>query len=79
MRLATYLGPIARVVANRAAQEGFDIGRIVQLVAGHLGAQDQTPSCAKSGSTTKAVRPGSAPRPTLDLFRRRNARVAGQR
>jgi serine/threonine protein kinase len=41
MRLATYLGPIARVVANRAAQKAATQDEFVQLVAGHLGAQDR--------------------------------------
>jgi serine/threonine-protein kinase len=41
MRLATYLGPIARVVANRAAQKASTQDEFVQLVAGHLGAQDR--------------------------------------
>ena len=40
-RLATYLGPIARVVANRAAQKAATQDEFVQLVAGHLGAQDR--------------------------------------
>jgi serine/threonine-protein kinase len=41
MRLATYLGPIARVVANRAAQKAATQDEFVQLVADHLGAQDR--------------------------------------
>ena len=41
MRLATYLGPIARVVANRAAPEGGDQDEFVQIIADHLGAQDR--------------------------------------
>ncbi len=41
MRLATYLGPIARVVANRAAQKASTQDEFVQLVADHLGAQDR--------------------------------------
>jgi serine/threonine-protein kinase len=41
MRLATYLGPIARVVANRAAQRAATQDEFVQLVADHLGAQDR--------------------------------------
>jgi serine/threonine-protein kinase len=41
MRLATYLGPIARVVAKRAAQKAATQDEFVQLVADHLGAQDR--------------------------------------
>ncbi|MDQ6917572.1 MAG: serine/threonine protein kinase [Pseudomonadota bacterium] len=41
MRLATYLGPIARVVANRAAQKAATQDEFVYLVADHLGAQDR--------------------------------------
>jgi serine/threonine protein kinase len=41
MRLATYLGPIARVVANRAAQKAVTQDEFVHLVADHLGAQDR--------------------------------------
>ncbi len=40
-RLATYLGPIARVVANRAAQKASTQDEFVHLVADHLGAQDR--------------------------------------
>jgi tRNA A-37 threonylcarbamoyl transferase component Bud32 len=40
-RLATYLGPIARVVANRAAQKAATQDEFVHLVADHLGAQDR--------------------------------------
>jgi serine/threonine-protein kinase len=41
MRLAVYLGPIARVVASRAAQKAASQEEFVQLVAGHLGAQER--------------------------------------
>ena len=41
MRLATYLGPIARVVANRAAQKAATQDEFVHLIADHLGAQDR--------------------------------------
>jgi eukaryotic-like serine/threonine-protein kinase len=40
-RLAVYLGPIARVVANRAAQKASSQEEFVHLVAGHLGAQER--------------------------------------
>ena len=41
MRLAVYLGPIAKVVAGRAAQKAATQQEFVELVAGHLGAQDR--------------------------------------
>jgi len=41
MRLATYLGPIARVVAKRAAQKAATQDEFVQIIADHLGAQDR--------------------------------------
>ncbi len=41
MRLAVYLGPIAKVVARRAAQKAATQQEFVELVAGHLGAQDR--------------------------------------
>jgi serine/threonine protein kinase len=41
MRLAAYLGPIAKVVVNRAAQKAGSQQEFVQLVAGHLGAQER--------------------------------------
>jgi serine/threonine-protein kinase len=40
-RLAVYLGPIARVVARRAAQQARDADEFLQLVAGHLGTQER--------------------------------------
>ena len=40
-RLAVYLGPIARVVVRKAAQEGGNRQDFVQRVAGHLGAQER--------------------------------------
>jgi eukaryotic-like serine/threonine-protein kinase len=40
-RLAVYLGPIARVVASRAAQKAASQEEFVQLVAGHLGVQER--------------------------------------
>jgi serine/threonine-protein kinase len=40
-RLAVYLGPIAKVVVRRAAQEGGNRQDFVQRVAGHLGAQER--------------------------------------
>ena len=40
-RLAVYLGPIAKVVVRKAAQEGGNRQDFVQRVAGHLGAQER--------------------------------------
>jgi serine/threonine-protein kinase len=40
-RLAAYLGPIAKVVVNRAAQKAASQQEFVELVAGHLGTQDR--------------------------------------
>ncbi|MGH8850888.1 MAG: serine/threonine-protein kinase [Casimicrobiaceae bacterium] len=41
-RLAVYLGPIAKVVASRAAQKANSRQEFVRLVAGHLGAQERS-------------------------------------
>jgi len=41
MRLAVYLGPIAKVVTGRAAQKAASQEEFVELVAEHLGAQDR--------------------------------------
>jgi len=40
-RLAVYLGPIAKVVARKAAKEATNRQQFVQLVANHLGAQER--------------------------------------
>ena len=40
-RLAVYLGPIARVVAKKAAQQAHDSDEFVQLVAEHIGTQER--------------------------------------
>jgi len=40
-RLTVYLGPIAKVVASRAAQKAASREEFVELVAGHLGSQDR--------------------------------------
>ena len=40
-RLAIYLGPVARIVAKKAAQKAGTQQEFVQLVAGHLGAQER--------------------------------------
>lgn len=40
-RLAVYLGPIAKVVARKAAKEATNRQQFVQLVAGHLGMQER--------------------------------------
>ncbi|MGH8712801.1 MAG: hypothetical protein ACREYB_02215, partial [Casimicrobiaceae bacterium] len=41
-RLAVYLGPIAKVVASRAAQKATSRQEFVRLVAGHLGEQERS-------------------------------------
>jgi eukaryotic-like serine/threonine-protein kinase len=41
-RLAVYLGPIARVVARKAAQQARDSDEFVELVAEHVGTQDRS-------------------------------------
>jgi serine/threonine-protein kinase len=41
MRLAAYLGPIAKVVVNRAAQKAASQQEFVELVAGHLGTHER--------------------------------------
>ena len=40
-RLAIYLGPVARIVAKKAAQKAGTQQEFVHLVAGHLGAQER--------------------------------------
>jgi len=40
-RLTVYLGPIARVVARKAAERAANQEEFVQLVAGHIGTQDR--------------------------------------
>ena len=40
-RLAVYLGPIARVVARKAAQQAKDCDEFVRLVAEHIGTQER--------------------------------------
>jgi len=40
-RLTTYLGPIAKVVARKAAKEATSRQQFVQLVANHLGTQER--------------------------------------
>ena len=40
-RLAVYLGPVARIVARKAAQKAGTQQEFVHLVAGHLGAQER--------------------------------------
>jgi serine/threonine-protein kinase len=40
-RLAVYLGPIAKVVARKAAKEAANRQQFVQLLANHLGAQER--------------------------------------
>jgi len=40
-RLTVYLGPLARVVARKAAKEATNRQQFVQLIANHLGAQER--------------------------------------
>jgi eukaryotic-like serine/threonine-protein kinase len=40
-RLAVYLGPIAKIVAKKAAQQAKDEDEFVQIVASHIGTQDR--------------------------------------
>ena len=40
-RLAVYLGPIAKIVAKKAAQQATSEDEFVQIVAGHIGTQDR--------------------------------------
>jgi eukaryotic-like serine/threonine-protein kinase len=40
-RLAVYLGPIAKVLASRAAREARDADEFVRLVAAHIGTQER--------------------------------------
>ena len=40
-RLAVYLGPIAKVVTRKAAQQARDSDEFVQLVAEHIGTQER--------------------------------------
>ena len=40
-RLAIYLGPVARIVAKKAAQKAGTQQEFVQLIAGHLGQQER--------------------------------------
>ena len=41
-RLAVYLGPIAKVVAKKAAQQAHDSDEFVKLVAEHIGTQERS-------------------------------------
>jgi serine/threonine-protein kinase len=40
-RLATYLGPIAKILARKAAEQARTRDEFLQLVAGHMGTQDR--------------------------------------
>jgi len=40
-RLAVYLGPIAKIVAKRAAQQAKSEDEFLQIVASHIGTQDR--------------------------------------
>lgn len=48
-RLAVYLGPIARIVAKRAAQQARSRGEFVHLVADNLGTQERAAFLAEMG------------------------------
>jgi serine/threonine protein kinase len=48
-RLAVYLGPIAKIVARKAALEAANRQEFVQRVAGHLGAQERGAFLRESG------------------------------
>ena len=48
-RLAVYLGPIAKIVARKAAQQAANRQEFVQRIAGHLGAQERGAFLQESG------------------------------
>jgi serine/threonine-protein kinase len=48
-RLAVYLGPIAKVVTRKAAQEAANRQEFLQRVAGHLGSQERGAFLRESG------------------------------
>ena len=50
-RLAVYLGPIAKVVARKAAQQAHDSDEFVQLVAEHIGTQERDAFLREIGAT----------------------------
>jgi serine/threonine-protein kinase len=53
MRLASYLGPIAKVVASRAAQKAGSKQEFVEIVAGHLGNQERGAFLREIGFTER--------------------------
>jgi serine/threonine-protein kinase len=48
-RLAVYLGPIAKVVARKAAQQSTNPQEFVRIVASHIGTQDRRTFLAEMG------------------------------
>ena len=48
-RLAVYLGPIAKVVARKAAQKAHDSDEFLQLVAEHIGTQERDAFLREAG------------------------------
>lgn len=48
-RLAVYLGPIAKVVARKAAQQSSNPQEFVRIVASHIGTQDRRTFLAEMG------------------------------
>ena len=50
-RLVTYLGPIAKVVARKAAQQAHTQQEFVQIVASHIGTQDRLAFLREVGFT----------------------------
>jgi eukaryotic-like serine/threonine-protein kinase len=51
-RLAAYLGPIAKVVARKAAQQARTRQEFVQIVASHIGTQDRLAFLRETGFTS---------------------------
>jgi serine/threonine-protein kinase len=49
-RLAVYLGPIAKLVARKAAEQARTRDEFVQIVAGHIGTQDRRSFLREMGS-----------------------------
>ena len=41
LRLAVYLGPIAKIVAKKAAQQAKSEDEFIEIVASHIGTQDR--------------------------------------
>ena len=54
--LAVYLGPIAKVVAKKAAQQAESEDEFVQIVASYIGTQDRNGIPARNGAAIKVSR-----------------------